>query len=283
MTKTPIQRFEEAVDTAHAMPTPHRISMDILAFCGPDTGLRAATYEARIRGSASVDDDDTTTVGLTPVERLALAKLITDRNTPRSTKSEAKDLIRVSDAASQAMDAIATLNAVCIDEGQPDGWDDATRYALYLAERKCNRPEHRDIGHHCDGPSIASTALGMADIRDVVHGGINDYRRGINNLVSVCALYNPRDANPWLVFKQNGGNIDSLCDVHASLTPPVFRDRYRKKSTLCRQCHELAPIVGRDRLRSVIESYETESQLTYRKKLQHAKDAWEAEQREECA
>ena len=126
------ERWKAAVEAAIELSTPSEIVHQIRAADAPDDGLRAASYEARIRSGHLVDSHP---------ERLVWATHEVIGGRIQRTKAEHRirdswkrdDEVRVSRHGLTFIDAICAINAER-DHGTVDNWDDAITDAHAMAE-----------------------------------------------------------------------------------------------------------------------------------------------------
>ena len=145
MSSTLAERWVAAVNAAIELSSPAEIVAHIRTADAPDDGLRAATYEARIRNGH---------VGDSHPERLALDP----HHTPAIRDAwKRDDEIAVARAGLAFIDAISAINATR-DQGTADDWDEAITIANVLAELH--------DGHHI------ATAIDLADDHSPYHATI---------------------------------------------------------------------------------------------------------------
>lgn len=208
---TPADRFSAAVTLALELPTPEAIWRAILATA--DDGLRAANYEARVRGggATAVEDPDTGetySIHLTTTERTAL----------RDRHDDQGEGLILSRARERFIDAIAALNAICVDAGAPDSWDDATKDAHILYET-----------------GVLQAAIDTG--RDVM-GWINQTENAVRDVRGVHDRHmphTPSDTDRLI-------NGDPICLSHARIGD-YERPRHGKLH-ICKTCYDLLAKVG---------------------------------------
>jgi hypothetical protein len=254
VTKSVDVRLAKAVHRAVGLPTPAAIARTILASTtGAHNGLRAATYEARVRGTGVDSDTDDDRVRLTTVERLAAARM--DRTSDDRTElGHLRDLSR---ASQRFVDAIGALDAICLDAAPPDTWEQALHDANLLCE----------VGY-------VTAAL---DIGADVTGWCLQACDSVATVAEVAGWYKPRTATAWERYKRNGGRADEVCEIHAALDPPIFKPKHGIPQ-LCKTCADLTRLAGQRPPVELVRLLERGGQIEYR----NARSRWLTECEDEA-
>lgn len=246
MTKSPDLRLAKAVHRAIGLPAPATIARTILASTtGAHNGLRAATYEARVRGTGVDSDTDDDRVRLTVTERLAAARM----DGTRDNRTELGHLRDLSRASQHFVDAIGALEAICLDAPPPDTWEQALHEANLLCEA-----------------GYVSAAL---DVGADVTSWCNQACDAIDTVSAIATRYQPRSATAWERYKRNGGRADEVCEIHVALDPPMFKPKHGIPQ-LCKTCADLTRIAGQRPPVELIRILERGGQIEYR----NARSRW---------
>ena len=244
MSKSPDQLLAKAVHRAIGLPTPAEIARTILASTtAAHNGLRAATYEARVRGTGVDSDTDDDRVHLTTTERLAAARM----DGTRDTRTELDQLRNLSRASHRYVDAIGALDAICLDAPPPDTWEEALHDANLLCE--------------------TGTVTSALDLGYDVTSWCNQACDSVATIAEIAARYQPRTADRWTQIKESGIRSDEICDTCARCTPPVYVVVRNKKRLACRHCNDLWLEHGERPTTEVKQAYHHGSQLDYRRAL----------------
>lgn len=244
MSKSADLRLAKAIHRAIALPVPAAIARTILAStAGAHNGLRAATYEARVRGTGIDSDSNDDQVHLTQTERLAAARI----DGTHSHRIELDHLRNLSRASQRFVDGIGALDAICLDAPPPDTWDQAVHEANLLCE--------------------AGYVTAALDVGHNVTGWINQVCAAVDTIAAIHTRYQPHQATRWQQIKESGIRADEVCDVCASVTPPVYVVARNKAFLLCRHCNDLRLEGGERPTREVKQAYHHGSQLDYRRAL----------------
>lgn len=150
------ERWVAAAEAAVELSVPSEIVAHIRAADAPDDGLRAASYEARVRSGHLTDSHP---------ERLVWATHEVLAGKIQRTKAEHRvrdswkrdDEIRVSRHGLRFIDAISAINAAR-DHGTVDTWDEAVKDAGLMAELHASQ--------------FISSAIDTADDLDPYHATI---------------------------------------------------------------------------------------------------------------
>lgn len=222
MTASTASRFRAAVDRAMTLD-PAEIFRAI-QHDAVDSGLRAATYEARVQG--------TTTETVT--ERTAERHI----DHPPDTGRHVTDMIALRGAGDAWLDVVAELNAVCAGRGQSwdnserfacADWDDACRDAHLLAEPR--HPALEDDGDHdpadCDCESLIDIAARSDATCDDVAQATDRAERAIAEVQRVHDTYLGHPPRPIDTSRTN-----IYCRNHLQLGI----ERKRSTSMLCLWC-----------------------------------------------
>ena len=250
---TTLARFRSAAAVALTLPSPHRLLVAILASTGAtDDGLRAASLDGKVSGSSA---------GLTQpereAERRAFGRQLDERERERLTAPQRADIAAVAREAERWRVAIATLLAEALDAGCPDmddyEWADAVKDAHLILEH--------------EGGETLRAAI---DLERDVGAPMRSATRAIRALLDIHHRYNPHAADPWTRYRQAGGRIDEICELHASLDPPMFvpkRSGQSKWGQLCEGCERLARRGGEKPPVTLIAKRERAGQIEYRNAL----------------
>lgn len=242
--KSPDQLLAKAVHRAVGLPAPAAIARTILASTtGAHNGLRAATYEARVRGTGVDSDIDDNRVRLTVTERLAAARI----DGTSDNRNELDHLRNLSRASQRFVDAIGALDAICLDAPPPDTWETALHDANLLCE--------------------TGTVTAAADLGYDVTGWCHQAAGAVGDVADVHKRYKPHQASRWIQIREDGLRSDEICDICASVTPPVYLAARNKAFLLCRHCNDLRLEGGERPTREVKQAYHHGTQLDYRRAL----------------
>lgn len=231
----PASTFAKTASRAMQLPVPAAIARLILASTeAAHNGLRAATYEARTSGTGH-------DVHLTHPEVGAERRIERGDKDSRRPLDDLRDL---SKASERFVDAIAALNAECLDAPPPETWDEAVKDADHLAEH-----------------DLIEAALDVG--RDVT-GWVKQANTATIDIGHVWKRYAPRASTPWERYKRAGGRADEVCDIHVSLKPPMFKRKHGREQ-LCKTCADLKRTAGQRPPVDLIHTLEHGTQLEYRK------------------
>lgn len=264
-------RFARSLRIADQLPEPRDIARRIMqASPGAHNGLRAASYDGKVKGGSTTSHP----------ERVA------EERTKANTATELDHLRRVSKSGLNALDAVAALNAECVDGGQPDTWDEALKIGMLLLEPQHPQlpsdPEAAAAWHAthpkgCDCLSLMEAADEVGRELDV---WVDRFDRAVKDLRKVHQHYLPHEASRWQQVKESGIRADEICDICASLDPPVYIAVRNKAFLLCRHCNDLRLEHGERPTREVKQAYHhSDSQLDYRRALSRWADDCIAERR----
>lgn len=250
---TTLARFRTAVDLAVTLPTPRRLLLTVLASTdSTHDGLRAASLDGRITGSGA----ERLTQPEREAETRAFGRQLTASERARRTKTERADIATIARQAEAWMIAIATLLAEALDAGCPDmddyAWDDAVKDAHLIVE-------------HQGGATLRAAIDLERNVGDPMRSAIT----AIRSLQSIHHRYNPHAADRWTRYKQAGGRIDEICEIHASLDPPVFKPKHGREQ-LCKTCADLTRRGGERPPVELIDLLERGGQVAYR----NARSRW---------
>lgn len=248
-----LPKFRAAVGVAMTLPTPRRLLLAILASTdATHDGLRAASLDGKVSGGSA----ELTAVER-EVERRVFGRQLTNHEKARLNKRERDDIAETVHHAEAWMTAIASLLAEALDAGCPDmddyEWGEAVKDAHLILEH--------------EGGETLRAAI---DLERDVGGPMRSATRAIKGLQAIHHRYNPQLAGPWVRYRQAGGRVDEICEVHASLDPPMFvpkRSGQSKWGQLCEGCEKLARRGGEKPPADLIAKRERAGQVEYRNAL----------------
>jgi hypothetical protein len=265
-------RLTRALRIADQTPEPRDIARRIMqASPGAHNGLRAASYDGKVKGGSSGSHPER----LAEIRDPAFATEKKGKPTakPNAAATELDHLRKVSKAGLDAMDAIAALNAECADGGSPDTWDEALKTATKLLEPiHPNQPadpgeaaEWRKV--HPSNCTCVSLMRAADEVGRELGVWVDRFDRAVKDLRKLHQRYQPRPATRWEQIRESGIRADEICDICASLDPPVYIAVRNKAFLLCRHCNDLRLEHGERPTRDVKQAFHHGSQLDYRRAL----------------
>jgi hypothetical protein len=250
-------RLAKALRIADRTPEPRDLARTIMqASPGAHNGLRAASYDGKVSGGTTASHP----------ERVA------EQRETSTAANELEHLRKVSKAGLDAMDAIAALNAECSDGTSPDTWDEAVKIATLLLEKQ-HPTEPDDLTAalwrkihpgNCTCVSLIEAAI---EVGRTVDPWVDRFDRAVRELRKIHERYQSRPASRWIQIREEGLRADEICDICASITPPVYVAMRNKAFLLCRHCNDLRLEGGERPTREVKQAFHHGSQLDYRRAL----------------